>query len=472
MISKIKYFFSKDNPRLELISDIVFLIYLAWVTIPFISVRIPFLFRLTSGSNIAIVYRAIGSIIFAGFYLAVMLVNKHKLNKTYLIFSVALVLANILGTLILPSSVVYGDGTIYADGYVSNTHYFHISEYSIGLLSIVKGFIRLVFGLAFGYILLFVLPEVSGKKIIFKVTVIYVVLLIMSCILSFALEFNKFKINQILNLNLQSIFASKNDFGSFLVIGILSCLYIIKSKPKHYMFCYIPFFLFSLFSIICGCKTSLLFSIIAIIYIMFYFLKKLKRINSRLYLVLKSVLIFIIILLFLFFILLISGAIPLFSNLKNELDFIILHDIGYTLSTRLQIWTLSFKNTSFFKVLFGQTWSFGPQYLYASTSYYIGTGFSSYHNSLVCIYSLSGLLGLVFYLLILINCFRISYNNSKNGNLSFFILLVLGLVIFSFVEDDPIFISGSGFSLFYSLLLSPVGKVRINYKNYFKEIRI
>lgn len=472
MISKIKFYLSKDNPRLEFVSDIVFLVYLAWVTIPFISVRIPFLFNLTSGGSIAIVYRAIGSLLFAGFFIAVMIVNRLKINKIYLISSAVLIFANLLGTLILPSSVIYGDGTIYSDGYISNNNYFHISEYSVGFVSIVKGLFRLSFGLVFGYIILFVFSKISGEKIIYKTSLAYVALLIFSCFMSLVLESGNFKTNPFLNLNLRSIFASKNDFGSFLVVGLLSCIFLIRKKIKFYKYFYIPLSIFSLFSIICGCKTSLLFSIIVLLYIIFSSVNKIEPLNKNAYKVIKIVLVVTTASAFLFFLLLVSGAFPSLSSLQSNIDFVLTHEVSYTMITRVQIWSLSFKNTSFYKVLFGQTWSYGPQYLRASTSFYIGTGFSSYHNSLICMYSLSGILGLAFYLLLLVKNIKISFYAQKNKNLAFFLLIILGLLLFSFVEDDLVFVSGSGFSLYYSLMLSPVGKkIRVTKEN-FMELRI
>lgn len=472
MIAKIKSFFSIQNSRLELISEIIFLFYLVWVTIPFVSTRVPILFNLTSGGSFAIVYRAIGSLVFAGFFAVVAIVNKFKVNKLYLIAAGTLLLTNIIGTLVLPNSVIYGDGTVYNDGFLTNNHYFHISEYTVGYFSILKGLFRIGFGLVFGYVLLFIVPKVVGKKLLKKVSIFYVGLLVLACFLSFILEMSKFKSGNILNLNLSSIFASKNDFGAFLIIGSLACLYLQQIKIKFYKLLYVPLGIFMIFSIVSGCKTSLLFAVIILIYILATLIKKIKSINEKMYKASQVIFVSFISLIFIFFILLLSNAFPSLSGLKQKVDFALSHDVAYTLTTRFQIWSLSFKNTNLFKILFGQTWSYGPQHLYASSSFYIGTGFTSYHNSLVFIYSVSGLVGLVFYVFLIIKSIQLTIDFKNLKMRSFLLLLFFGLLIFSLVEDDLIFISGSGFSLYYSLMLSPVGKEKGNIKDYVVEVNV
>lgn len=472
MIAKIKSFFSAKNSRLELISEIIFLFYLVWVTIPFVSTRVPILFNLTSGGSFAIVYRAIGSLVFAGFFAIVAIVNKFKVNKLYLIAAGILLLTNIIGTLVLPNSVIYGDGTVYNDGFLSNNHYFHISEYTVGYFSILKGLFRIGFGLVFGYVLLFIVPKVVGKKLLKKVSIFYVGLLALACFLSFILETSKFKSGNILNLNLSSIFASKNDFGAFLIIGSLACLYLQQIKIKFYKLLYIPLGIFMIFSIVSGCKTSLLFAVIILFYILATLIKKIKSINEKMYKISQVVFVSFINLIFIFFILLLSNAFPSLSGLKQKVDFALSHDVAYTLTTRFQIWSLSFKNTNLFKILFGQTWSYGPQHLYASSSFYIGTGFTSYHNSLVCIFTLSGLFGLVFYLLLIVKSLILNFNFKNYLLRSIIILICTGLFIFSMVEDDLIFINGSGFSLFYSIMLSPIGKEKAKTTDFLLEVNV
>lgn len=472
MKNRIKFFFSKDNRYLELVSEIIFFIYIVWVTIPFISSKVQLLRNITSIGNFAIVYRAIGSFLFTFFFSLVALINKFKINKPYLIVSGLLLLANIIGTIVLPNSVIYGDGTIYNDSFLTNNHFFHISEYTVGYLSILKGFFRIGFGLVFGYILFFIVPNLVEKKFLVKISIFYIFILLLCCFLSVILELPKFKSKNFLKLNLSSIFVSKNDFGSFLIIGSFACLYLLQIGVKFYKFLYIVLDIFLFFSIVCGCKTSLFFALIIFIYLYCTTVKKIGANNRVLGKVFKILGVLSIVIIFIFFILLLTNASPIFSELKQKVDFALSHDVAYTLITRFQIWSLSFKNTNLFKILFGQTWSYGPQQLYASTSFSIGTGFTSYHNSFIMIYSVSGLMGLIFYIFLIVKCIRIATNFKNIKMRSFLLLLLFGLLIFSFVEDDLVFISGSGFSLYYSLMLSPIGKEKGNKKDYIMEVKV
>ena len=161
MVTRIKEFFCVDNQRLRTVSLVVFLLYVLFVTIPFISTPIPFLWKLTSnGGIITVVYRAIISISFFLFFLLIAVLNKFKPNFVFLAFSFLLVFSTIVGFFVLPNSVIYGDGTSFNNGYLSNNNIFHFSYSAVGLLTYLKSSSRLFFGLCFGYVLLFIMPKI------------------------------------------------------------------------------------------------------------------------------------------------------------------------------------------------------------------------------------------------------------------------------------------------------------------------
>ncbi|NGT67166.1 oligosaccharide repeat unit polymerase [Clostridium perfringens] len=272
---------------------------------------------------------------------------------------------------------------------------------------------------------------------------------IISSLVKFSVPINAISFFQILKDKsdfgrIQSVFSHPNFYAFYLIVIILSIIYLIKEKKLNKKLAIIYFFINLILIIAAGSKTAFLALSVVLLYL---FLKFILKANN----LLKFPLVIITILL----------SILVLFLFKDKLLDLRIFNINYGLQDnqinsyawRFLNWKSKFEffGENIFSILFGLGW--GSEILYG---FY---GFAM-HNEYLRIIFETGLIGniilLIFTFIFISNIKSLKNKNIKEFFISFFIVILIGSL------SENIFVAVETTVLYLSLIFS----INLSKKNY------
>lgn len=462
----IRNHFPKD--KVNKFSIVVIMLYYYIGLLSYITVPIKPVYKLfTSGSSIAVIVRALMTIMIVLYCFIVIIVNKKKIQWRWAVLFTYILLFTLLSMAISPQTYNYM--------YISQRNYLvvYLIKSSAGFNRLFTMFLSSISDFALAFCFLFILPIVlNNKKQILLLTLPIVIIGLLECVYSLITEREDYYklINMIdpqyggYNINIGASFGNKEDWGAFATVSFCSTIasYFCINSRKTKWFLVKLFLLFSaffiyIFTIASLCKTAIGAQTLCIIVVSFYLLVASFRRGYLRFII--SLFVFIIfymsILLFL--------TVPLFHSVgffdkiyKVISSYIISPIMGGAASSRTEIWTRFINNLRTYNLFFGLSKGGVATYSQAITV----EGQSAVHNGFAYFFGSYGLLGIAVYLVLLfIVLYRIIllFKYDKGLTIMLFGLFVSAFV-FSLSEAEVLIVSGSNPIFIFNILLCSFSK--------------
>ena len=436
---------SRHKDRINKFLPIFLASYMVLLILPYIFGWAPSINHFFSTGISQMLYRFI-TMIYGCVYLSLIgIVNRIKIKPPYIIGSVVLVVLVTISSIVSPHTIYYLDGSKMID-----------IKWWWYLFDIIKFIIALFLFVAISF---FVHPVMKSHKT-FNIAFYFLLgITSFACIYSLIFEFDSlaalFKGEDEHLVAIKSIFQNKNSYGLFLFISSLSAAYIIftNNDDIRYSLLLIPLLVFTLFSILVGCRTAFISQVVLIGYLFIRSIIILKgHSNKAFYTIVGIASVFII--LFILFL-----SIPaMHSGSLNGLYRVILYtfsEFGASLSSRMEIWKAvnNYMNGAY--LFIGANFT-NSQYLHRVYSPY-----RDFHSAYIKWFATSGIVGSLIYLALLAYIFYLVVKLIKKEPFQGVLLLIflLSVMLYSLPESATIFISTS----LYTFVTNLVIVVGVNY---------
>ncbi len=428
------------------------IIYFILVALPYFAYSVPILGSFVSEGASKLIYRGVIALVFILYAVCIAISHHIKPNYPWLILFFILLITSMLVPFFSPTFLV----TRYTDPqYLYTT----VSSIQIGMEDNISSIISLFFDLSFAYCFMFIFPSVlKNRRQVIYILLPVIGLMTIECLYSVIFEASQYaKLFSYVNngfdgydIVIQASFGSKNDYGDFLLQGIIaSSICFVIAKTKHLKIfsatCGIAFYIFSGLSL---CKTaligaSLLFLFGFIVWISFSYKNHVRR-NSIILGVTTA------------FILLAIAAVLVIPQLNSVVNSLFIKSSIKTFDERLELWNLALY------MMRGPSQFFGYSKTLANYNLYYMSGETNrwFHNGFIYIYCSYGLIGLSIYILLLSFIFLTMIKNLRfNKNIALVdISIIISFLVLTMAEQVILGISGSAgvFIYNFSVVLLPI----------------
>ena len=455
MLSKIKNRLISLN--LEKLFPILLITYFSICLLPYIFAPIPKIYFFLVSTAVHSFLRALSALVFFFFYLLVYFRKKPKFDKLFLILSALIVFVSTISLIVTPktystnlSNSVYSYGTrVY---------------FEVGGLELASGFFSMLVDLTFGLVFLFLLPIVANKENIKPFLIFVVVLMFLECIFSLVFEKNSYLATiqghdssyAGYDINIKASFVSKNQFGAFLVMAFISSFLITiwyKNNKLLQVFYIFSNMLFVLISILSLCKTAIISILFfAFTYLFFYIVSLIKKRKYKIVLFLSAGLL-VALVLFLVISFTDLKTFPVFKNVYNLIDNILIKAFKVAYIERIYTWLLSLSVLNNYHLLIGYPKGCLQVILKIGTD---GNNSVS-HNGFIqqtLYYGIIGLFLLIYCIFILFR--RINQGSTSIKNRGVYYAIFLCVFSFMITETEIIILSSSLLVFLFNIIFTTV----------------
>lgn len=441
-------------------------------------VLVPFLCTKIFPGNALILFLGKGAIFsfFALIILIYSILNKDKINFTWLIPIACLVILNIFVILIEKKEI-----DLISVWHHTNLNIYYVNDVhlSITKIDVLQGLMSCLTTLFTAYFLICLYPPLLQNKnnfnIIFYSVSCCMLLAYFYCALFERTEivstFKSFISGSDSNIGVASVFENKNTFG---LVTFAFIIYTLIAFFKYKIKLSILFFIISnIFLGITFCKTSIILALILYATIGVFLFIKLCRRNKKLFFVILGAILFLTVLLIISIV-----KIDFLNSIWKKIGNLFVDYGSLTVKSRFENWKAAFQSTNGSSILFGsgEKLSFLIFEAYGDASRLVFSApTKSCHNGFLEIFIQGGIIWLLFYIYLFIRLFNILRKN-KISKIENFILFI-GLIIFILNScfESMILVGHSTISFFMSIaLVSPILSLNTtkpnNLKNKFSEI--
>lgn len=436
--------------------SIFLLTYFILIFLPYIVADIPFLNNFFMGSTTKLIYRGFTCLYFGVYTLILAVANDLRLKWPFAIGGIVLILTYILSIIFVPKTYTYS--------LIDLTHKVTFISFNVGTYSYVTYLFSFIADIVFFTMFISFVPPVMKSFRQLNLT-LYVLIgfMIFACGYSLIKERNEiWKLitgGSEYNINVRSVFRSKNAFGLFLFVGSLASAFIIFTTSetlKGYRWLFlIPLIGFVFMSLLCMCKTGLICGALLLFGIFLYQLIFVKNKYSIMFYVI-AILISILLILYILFMTipaLHSGPLaPLYNAFINMFN-----KIFSGFASRTDRWAMVKYVVQGPFMLIGVNETNSAFLLDIVSQIKQGLDFTDFHSGYVTWYAAHGLIGVLFYggLLgyIVYRCAKIvKIREYRRYGFLAIMLLIAGLV-FMIPESYVLFISISSYAFIINLII-------------------
>lgn len=468
-------FFSKINKDfLVKATPFVLISYFLLLLMPYIFAPVPSLYSFFLKSSVNLTLRLFATLIVFTFSVLVFLRFKPKINLKYLYFSLVLIAILILSLIISPKTY---KSVITHDPYDFET----LVMYEIGFVDLISGFASCVIDMIFGLLFVFVLPSICKKQNLKPFLFFIFGFIVFECLFSLIFEFNKYIATLSAGssayggyeIDISGSFISKNQFGSFLVIGFLAGFVIsrwyYKNLKTFKIIIYSCLCLIGIVIIFSLCKTAILSLIVFFVpYIIWHIRQLIINRKNICIIILLSAAAFVII----FIILIMAtplGDIGIFEKIKNGIKTLFIDSFSTAKESRYAAWILSISTLFNYHIVLG--------YPKGSLQYVLSIGTNGYavypHNGFIQQMLCYGLFGLFVLFFLYGFIFKRIKDLDDKAERRLWISLLLSAFIFMMTETEVVLMSASLLTFGYNVLLSSIAIMKKkNLKEHYYEVQI
>ena len=417
----------------------VFLLsYMTLLVLPYVFGRVDVLNNFFSSGISQLLYRFFSILYGAVYLLLIGLANKIRVKHQFIIGGCVLLLLFLISSIIGPHVFYDLDG-----------NYIDTAKWWWRLF----GFVR--FGAAiviFIFLVSFVPPVMKSHKAFNYSFYIIIGITLFAVLFSFVIEFDLIK--SLFNgadehsIAIRSIFQNKNSYGLFLFLASLATSYLIflNIEDLKYYFFYIPLIIFTMMSILIGCRTAFVSCLTLIVYLFIRSLIILKPLSKKAFYVTISI---IGVLAFLFILFMVIPA--LHQGSLKGLYFVITYTFskfGNSFVDRVSIWGATGKFMNWHYLLFGANTT-NSQFMID-----IYTGYTDFHSCYVTWFVRTGIIGTMIYAALFIYVFYLIYKVIRKKPLEGVLVLIflLSSMLYSTPESAILFVSTSLYTFITNLV--------------------
>lgn len=426
---------------------------LSYITVPIPSINKIFV----SSSITAVVIRAAMCALVCVFSCAIVIKFKVKIKwSIFILFCFALIMM-LVCILISPFTYQYS--------YISN--YYNtvwIVKLNAGLPRTLAMYFSSVADFAFAFCLIFILPTVINdkKKLLFLVIPI-VCIGLLECFYSVIKE----KDSYLYLINhpddpfggyghqIGATFGNKEDWGAFLTVSFVSALagiIFLKDEKKPLVFqilLIVSMVIFTIFSVLSLCKTSMLAILLCLILIAIGLIVKSFYKNKKIGFILLAI-VFAIVFLFIVFLTTGGFGVPLLSKISDFLVKFIINRGESAVESRASLWLSYMQNVRGYNLFFGM----GKTNVGMYTRSLSQDSQAGMHNGLAYFFASYGLIGFsIFVGLLIYSIYCIVRLYSINHFYTFaFLGILLAGFIFVLAEAEVLIVSTSAPVFMYNVL--------------------
>lgn len=438
----------------------VFICYFVLLLFPYIFAPVSNLYSFFLRTPINLGLRGLALILIVCFSLLVYLKFKPGIEKKYFIFCLILIVILLLSLLISPKSY---SSIITHEPY----HYETLVFYRIGFISLFSGFISCISDMIFGFLFIFIFPHVCNKQNLKPFLMFVFIFIVLECLFSIVFEFKKY-ISTLsggdsayggYEINISGSFISKNQFGSFLVIGYIAGFLSLKwyFNDQRVMKILLIFCLILIggVTVLSLCKTAIVSLVLFSIPLIFAGIRQTIKNKKYFAFAIAISAVLLIIAAIVFVILKPNNQFTFLNRIQNGIRTLFINSFSEAKESRYIAWFLSISTLLNYHMVIG--------YPKGSLQYVLKIGTNGYatfpHNGFIQQVLCYGLFGLfvLFYLYSFIFK-RIHYLNKKEKAL--WIALLLSVFIFMMTETEVVLMSGSLLTFGFSVILSSLPNIQ------------
>lgn len=475
MKDRVLFLLNKINKDfLVRITPYVLISYFALLLLPYIFAPISSLYYFFLKTSVNLTLRLFATLIISIFSVFVFIRFRPKIEKKYLYFSLGLIFILILSLIISPKTF---RSVITHDPYAYET----LVVYEIGLIDLLSGLASCIVDILFGLLFVFILPCVCTKQRLKPFLLFVLGFMVFECLFSIGFEFKKYIATLSAGdsayggyeIDISGSFISKNQFGSFLIIGFLSGFFAshwyYKNSKIFKIIIYSCLSLIGIVTVFSLCKTAILSLSLFFIFLFILRIRKLIK-EKRVAQIIAIISTFLLVVIFIILVMATPlGTIGIFSKIQKGLKILFVDSFSTAKESRYIAWFLSIS------VLFNYHLVIG--YPKGSLQYVLRIGTNGYviypHNGFIqqaLCYGLFGLFVLFFLYSFILK--RIKWLDNKNEK-RIWMSLLLSAFIFMMTETEVILMSSSLLTFGFNVLLSsiPVTEVK-KMKEHYYEIQV
>ncbi len=431
-------FILKYKNIINFISPFLLIGYFILTYIPYFVGRFPSLLNFFGSYDIF--YRGSLSLIFIFITLSKYILSDNRKVGALLLFIVICVYFA-LGSLCVPQSVIVRHIFL-------SSHAIVDVSLQVGFKDIIIGLLNSFFDLYFCfYLLIFGLTSINKKTIKFLLYFAFLAS-VLEALLTFVLDYSaymslfKFDFDNVYDLNISGTFQSKNGLGFLLFQGVLSSFVLFKlsNKKRQKLLLVFGLVLIMIVSLLSFCKTSAIISLFGCLaFVLSFIFKNRKKVVKRIiYLSIVSIfIVFFALIMFVPQLTFVKGIGGIVLSIKN------------TVLERVQIWYEATFLLEIPQMFIGYSKGVSSYLLHlvdeSLSSYY-------FHNGFITILVNYGLIGLIAYIIIVINVYKRSVYLDNEWQ-KVFKLLFWASIAYTCFEAYHLFLSGSPVVMLQSVLI-------------------
>ncbi len=427
---------SKSQNNIRKISPFFFIAYFLLIGAPYFFAQIPFLHSFFTTGTTKILFRGLTTIMLLAYAVICAKAFQKPLNLRWLFTWALAVLAYAIAWVFLPQSFSY-----YAVGKMGS-----VTESTVYITHVSMAISFFLFGAEVAIFLscrswLF---EAIGRKTIISFFAFAISVVFISCLVSFVLEFDAYKavIGGSSYKGIVGIFNHKNEFGAFLFIGLFSSVFLFHySKGKTRYLCLASSLLFLVVAFFVRCYSGLIPMLFLAIVAFFYDCTSLwKRNKIAFFVIAGSACLLLTSFLLCFLVPSIREQSKILSSLFRNLQ-----AAEDEIRSRTDVWAAAIQLIRGPAILIGKTDAVANRELIAYLEMTSIVNLNDYHDAFISFYTNHGIIGLLFYVLTIIEAYGYTFHLTK-ANKRFGVLLVFLLssaVLFSLPESYVLFINMS-----------------------------
>ena len=472
MKDRVLFLLNKINKDfLVRITPYILISYFVLLLLPYIFAPMSSFYYFFLKTSINLTLRLFATLIISIFSVFVFIRFRPKIDKKYLYFSLGLIFILILSLIVSPKTY---RSVITHDPYAYET----LVVYEIGLIDLLSGLASCVVDIFFGLLFVFILPCVCTKQSLKTFLLFVFGFMVFECLYSIGFEFKKYiatvsageSVYGGYEIDISGSFISKNQFGSFLIIGFLSGFFASRWYYKDSkIFKFVIYSCLSLIGIVTVfslCKTAILS--LSLFFVSLFSLRIRKLIKGK-RVAQISIIVSIFLLVIIFIILVMAtplGTIGFFSKIQKGLKTLFVDSFSTAKESRYIAWLLSISMLFNYHLVIGYPKGSLQYVLRIGTNGYVIYPHNGFIQQALC-YGLFGLFVLFFLYSFILK--RIRLQDNKNEK-KMWISLLLSSFIFMMTETEVILMSSSLLTFGFNVLLSsiPVGKSKKMKENYYE----
>ena len=475
MKDRVLFLLNKINKDfLVRITPYILISYFVLLLLPYIFAPMSSFYYFFLKTSINLTLRLFATLIISIFSVFVFIRFRPKIDKKYLYFSLGLIFILILSLIVSPKTY---RSVITHDPYAYET----LVAYKIGLIDLLSGLASCIVDMLFGLLFVFILPCAFTKQSLKPFLLFVLGFMVFECLFSIGFEFKKYIATLSVGdsayggyeIDISGSFISKNQFGSFLIIGFLSGFFASRWYHKDSKIfkiiihsCLSLIVIVTVFSL---CKTAILS---LSLFLVFLFTIRIRKLIKEKRILQISVIVSTFLLVIIFIILVIAtplGTIGIFSKIQKGLKILFVDSFSTAKESRYIAWLLSISMLFNYHLIIGYPKGSLQYVLRIGTNGYVVYPHNGFIQQVLC-YGLFGLFVLFFLYSFILKRIKSLKNKDEKR---IWISLLLSAFIFMMTETEVILMSGSLLTFGFNVLLSSIPVTEIKkMKEYYYEIQV